>query len=251
MDEHIIQSISNYVIAMALLDILWIGLACIGSYLLGSIPFPVILGKLFKGMDIREKNTKNPGGFNAVRTFGLKIGFPIMFLEFFKGSITIILIDKIFALDYFIAGDGSNFAHSFMCILGPALCVLGHNYNVWLKFKGGQGLGVFMGTIFYVNPLILSLYLFLFILMIGLFKMKTRSVGIIIVILCIIPGLFLPLSPPWANISLFWTIGSPAFIFPIQTLLIVSMDIALLIKLFHNLFVGSNVGQEKVLETRK
>ena len=236
---------------MTSIDILWIILACIGSYLIGSIPFPVLLGRLIKGMDIRERNTKNPGGFNAVRSFGLAIGLPILFLEFLKGTVAIVLIDKIFALDHFVAGDGSNFAHTFMCILGPALCVLGHNYNIWLNFNGGQGLGVFMGTLFYVNPLILTIYLFLFVFMVGLAKMNSRIVGTIVVILCIIPGVLLSLIPPWVSISLFWKISNIVSIFPTQGLLIASMDIALLIKLFHNIVIGSNIGQGNVLETRE
>ena len=237
-------------ISIASIDILWIILACIGSYLLGSIPFPVLLGRLIKGMDIREQNTKNPGGFNAVRSFGVAIGLPIMFLEFLKGTVTIVFIDKIFALEHFVAVDGSNFVHSFMCILGPTLCVLGHNYNIWLKFEGGQGLGVFMGTLFYVNPLILTFYLIFFLLMVGLAKMKTRTVGTIVVILCIIPGVLLSLSPPWVSISLFWKISYLIPVFPTQGLLIASMDIALLIKLFQNIVFGSKIGQENVLETR-
>ncbi|NHJ84574.1 MAG: glycerol-3-phosphate acyltransferase [Asgard group archaeon] len=236
---------------MALLDILWISLACIGSYLLGSIPFPVFLGKMIKGMDIRERNTKNPGGFNAVRSFGVAIGLPIMFLEFLKGTATILLIDKIFSLDHFVAGDGSNFVHTFMCIVGPFLCVIGHNYNIWLKFSGGQGLGVFMGAVFYVNPLIMTIYLLIFVLLVGMLKMSARKVGIIAVILCIIPGLFLPLMPPWSTLSIFWQLNYAVAIFPTQALIIASMDIALLIKLFQNLIFGSKIGQENVLETRE
>ena len=111
---------------MALINILWATIAGISAYLVGSIPFSLWVGRLAKGVDLREHNTGNPGGFNALRTFGPKLGFPILFLDELKGVITIALIDHLFSLQYFVESDGSNITHTIMCIIGPALCILGH-----------------------------------------------------------------------------------------------------------------------------
>ncbi|NHK30980.1 MAG: glycerol-3-phosphate acyltransferase [Asgard group archaeon] len=234
---------------MPAIDILWIILACIGSYLIGSIPFSVWIGKLAKGADIREHQTRNPGGFNAVRTFGYAIGLPIMFLDFFKGTLTILVIDQVFSMKYFQAGDGSNFYHTFMSILGSTLCVLGHIYPIWLKFNGGQGMGVFMGVLFYLNPLIMTFYLLAFTVFVGALKLRPRVVGITVVIVCAFIALFLPLSPPWSTIRTDWLIGSIDFIYLLPSLILAAMDLALLVKHFQNLIFGSKVIQDKGLET--
>ena len=61
-------------------------LACLVGYLLGSLPFSVWIGTLATGIDLREHGVKNPGGMNAAATYGLKIGLPIIFLDFLKGT---------------------------------------------------------------------------------------------------------------------------------------------------------------------
>ncbi|MBD3189006.1 MAG: hypothetical protein GF308_00095 [Candidatus Heimdallarchaeota archaeon] len=186
---------------MIIINILWISLACLFSYLFGSIPFSVWLGKLVKDTDLRTQKVKNPGGFNALRTFGPKIGLPIMFLDFFKGTIPFAFIDQLFSLDYFVTPDGTNIWHGIACILGPMFCILGHNYPVWLKFKGGQGVGVFIGVLIYLNPLIFVLFLLLFIIIMPLFKISAQHLTMIVGAVCLVAILFIPISPPWSLVN--------------------------------------------------
>jgi len=197
---------------MASLNILWLVLACLGSYLLGSIPFSVWIGKLLKGIDLREHNIKNPGGMNAVMTFGRAIGLAIMLLDFGKGALLIGLIDHIFSLENFYAIDGSNIWYTLAVILGPMFGILGHNYPVWLKFKGGQGLGVFMGAIWYLNPLLFTFYAVGVICIVLFIKMNVRYGTMIVILLDIVLSLFIPLTPPWVNIHLNEFIWSPSFL---------------------------------------
>ena len=124
---------------MAAIDILWLLLAFVGSYLIGSMPSSVWFGKILKGKDVREHHTKNPGGMNAVRTFGLAFGLFILFLDIFKGALTIALLDHLFSLDHFVAMDGSNIWHTLACIIGPGLCVLGHNYSIFMLGRDKEG----------------------------------------------------------------------------------------------------------------
>ena len=79
---------------MALINILWVVLACLGAFLLGSIPFSVLIGVLATGKDLRQYNIGNPGGFNSLLTYGPAIGLPIIFLDILKGTVSIILIDQ-------------------------------------------------------------------------------------------------------------------------------------------------------------
>jgi len=196
---------------MASLNILWLVLACLGSYFLGSIPFSVWIGKLVKGVDLRKHNIKNPGGMNAVMTYGRAIGLTIMFLDFSKGSLLIGLIDHIFSLDNFFAPDGSNIWYTLAVILGPMFGILGHNYPVWLKFKGGQGLGVFMGVIWYLNPLLFTFYAVGIIFIVLVVKMNIRYGTMVVILLDIVLSLFIPISPPWVNIHLNEFLWSPSF----------------------------------------
>ncbi len=231
-------------IEMAAIDILWIILACIGSYLLGSIPTSVWLGQLVKGKDLRDYNTGNPGAMNAVRTFGITFGYIVLLLDCFKGTLAIALIDHIFSLKHFIALDGSNIYHTFMCILGPGLCVIGHNYPIWLKFNGGQGLGVFVGTLFYFNPLVMIAYSIFFMFLTLAFKMPVRYIGTIVVLLCIPVALILPIGPPWSNILMDWVIGANGFLHLTSGLIVLSLDIALLIRLLESVKKKIPIGRE-------
>ncbi|MFW9923944.1 MAG: glycerol-3-phosphate acyltransferase [Candidatus Thorarchaeota archaeon] len=233
---------------MAAINILWISLACIGSYLVGSIPFSVWIGKLALGKDVRNYGTQNPGGFNALRTFGPKIGFPILFLDQFKGIITIALMDHIFNLPYFESGNGFNYYHLIMCCVGPFICIMGHNYSIWLKFKGGQGMGIMMGVFFYVNPILLLFFLSVYAILYAGLKVPTRTTGMIVSPLCIPAALFLPIGPPWANILMVWTVGTPDFPFVAQGLVIAVTIISFLLKKAIDTIIGVEVIVEKVLE---
>lgn len=233
---------------MAAINILWITLACIGSYLLGSIPFSVWIGRLATGKDVRDFGTQNPGGFNALKTFGPKIGFPILFLDQFKGIITIALMDHIFNLPYFYSGIGINYYHLIMCCVGPFICIMGHNYSIWLKFKGGQGMGIMMGVFFYVNPLLLLFFLAIYAILYAGFKIPTRTTGMIVSPVCIPAALFLPISPPWTNILQAWVFGAPAFLFIAQGLVIAITVIAFLSKKVIDKAIGAEVFVERVLE---
>lgn len=79
------------------LEVLWFILALLGSFLSGSVPYSVIIGRLRTGKDLRDYNIGNPGGFNAVMTYGLPIGMTIIFIDIMKGFITIALIDWSFS----------------------------------------------------------------------------------------------------------------------------------------------------------
>ncbi len=233
---------------MSVINILWISLTCIGSYLLGSIPFSILLGRIFKGEDVRNHHTGNPGGFNAIRTLGLTIGITVLFLDILKGVITIFLIDQFYSRPYFVSESGSNSYHTSMCIVGAALVVLGHNYSVYIKFNGGQGLSVFMGALLYMNPIVFIFYAATYIFLVSVIKLSNRIAGLIIVILCIPVALFLPLAPPWAHILNDWVAGGSGFLYVTQGLVVLAMSLVLLSSMLKNVIVKSRIGIEKMTE---
>jgi glycerol-3-phosphate acyltransferase PlsY len=235
---------------MTAMQIIFSILGCLGAYFIGSIPFSVWIGKLATGTDLTKTGSRNPGGLNAFKTYGVKIGLPIIFLDWFKGTATIALLDHLFNHPFFAATDGSNVYHSLMCIIGPAFCIFGHNYPVWLKFQGGQGLGAFLGILLYLNPLLMSSFFVFYIVVYGLLKIPTRTTTSIVILLCIPVAFFLPIGPPWANILNDWVVGGNGFLFLTQGLLLVSINFAMYFKRIHLWLFGSDVETAR-LEVRK
>jgi len=107
------------------------------SYLIGSIPFGLLLTKIIKKIDIRNNGSGNIGATNAFRVGGVALGLLTLLLDFTKGSVTI-LISQLY--------DYEKFG---ICGL---ICLLGHVYPIWLGFKGGKGVATTLGIMFIVYP---------------------------------------------------------------------------------------------------
>jgi len=137
-------------------------ISCISGYVLGSVPFALIIGKLFYHTDIRQFGSKNLGGGNAGRVLGKKAGLMVMTLDILKVTLAIFLSRLI---------SGSEEA---MIAAGLAAAV-GHCFPVFARFKGGKAVATMYGFLFGMmlmggySPLIffLPLISFLVILYIG------------------------------------------------------------------------------------
>jgi glycerol-3-phosphate acyltransferase PlsY len=116
----------------------WIIIA-VGSYLLGSIPFGYLAGRLC-GIDIRTKGSGNIGATNALRVLGKKWGYSVFFLDFLKAWLPVKL-----ALGWGIA----LMVHpaSAPGALAGLCALLGHSFPIWLGFKGGKGIASSAGVI--------------------------------------------------------------------------------------------------------
>ena len=130
------------------------------SYLMGSIPFGLILTKIFLKKDIRNIGSGNIGATNALRTGNKSIGYGTLFLDVAKAVIPVIYI-KLNYTDYiFIA----------------SLCVfLGHVFPVWLKFKGGKGVATYVGILFSINLTIGFIFLGIWFLIFLITKYSSLS----------------------------------------------------------------------------
>jgi len=108
----------------------------IASYLSGSIPFGLILTKIFLNKDLRKIGSKNIGATNVLRTGNKKVAGLTLFLDISKGIIPI-LITKEYFTD--------------LIYLSSLAAFLGHIFPVWLKFKGGKGVATYLGIIFILS----------------------------------------------------------------------------------------------------
>lgn len=120
------------------------------SYLFGSIPTGVIIGKVFFHQDLREIGSKNSGGTNAARAFGKKIGVLVIILDMLKTVIPFYiawaLLTYVPALrENMVWGNGYDAAPLYYW--GSAFfAALGHCFSIFQKFKGGKAVSCFMGV---------------------------------------------------------------------------------------------------------
>ena len=119
----------------------------IGSYLLGSIPFGYLAGKI-AGIDIRKVGSGNIGATNVVRALGKRYGYTVFALDFLKGfgAVTISMSLVTDTRPEWISAE-------IIGIFAAVASVIGHSYPLWLKFRGGKGVATFVGALFGLVPL--------------------------------------------------------------------------------------------------
>lgn len=129
------------------------------SYLLGSIPSGYIAGRI-AGVDIREQGSGNIGATNVLRILGKKYGYLVFFCDAFKGFFAVRL--AVLVADQY--GTTHQYADWFG-ILAALMCVLGHTFPVWLKFRGGKGVATSAGVMLGLAPIATVVAVFVWIIM--------------------------------------------------------------------------------------
>jgi acyl phosphate:glycerol-3-phosphate acyltransferase len=130
-------------------------LAVVAAYLIGGIPFGLIIVKLMTGGDVREAGSGNIGATNVLRTTGPLAGVLTLLLDAAKAWLAVFLAD-------WLTG-GSELWMSF-----AALAVLaGHAWSIWIGFKGGKAVASFVGAYAYLTPVPLLAVVFLFIFVVA------------------------------------------------------------------------------------
>jgi acyl phosphate:glycerol-3-phosphate acyltransferase len=130
----------------------------VAAYLLGSVPFGLLLAKLFGGTDVRKGGSGNIGAANVTRVAGPLAGVLTLLLDAAKGATAVLL-----------AGRYSNDGATWMIVAGLAALV-GHCFPVWLKFKGGKGVATAAGVYLALCPPAFFSGLALFILVVAFWR---------------------------------------------------------------------------------
>jgi glycerol-3-phosphate acyltransferase PlsY len=126
------------------------------AYLVGSIPTAIILGKIFKGIDIRQHGSGNAGATNVFRVLGWQAGLIVLLIDMGKGLLATLLIYKI--------AQGSVAIESVLLqIISGLAAIFGHIWTVFAGFKGGKGVGTGAGMIIGLTPgaVLLGIIIFL------------------------------------------------------------------------------------------
>jgi glycerol-3-phosphate acyltransferase PlsY len=127
---------------------MWLFMVAIAGYLLGSISFSYLIVKQLKGIDIRKHGSGNAGATNTQRILGTGPALFVLLLDALKGAVAVWI------------GSALGDASSFYAIIGGVAAVIGHNWPIFLGFKGGKGIATTLGvmlTVAFVPTLIASL----------------------------------------------------------------------------------------------
>ena len=135
-------------------------LVAVFSYLCGSIPFGLILTKIFSKQDIREIGSGNIGATNVLRTGNKYLAFATLFLDILKGYIPVLIAKHFFPE---------------LLQLSALLAFLGHLFPVWLKFNGGKGVATFLGILFALSYGLAALFIFTWLTVSLIFKYSSLS----------------------------------------------------------------------------
>lgn len=138
---------------------------CIAAYLVGSIPFGWLTARTIGGIDIRQHGSGNIGATNVGRVMGLKYFFVVFTLDFLKGLLPTLGIAANVAK---IAPEAITPLAAHGPILVAVASIVGHNFPVYLKFKGGKGVATSLGAVLALDPPSAAFALFVFFVLVGL-----------------------------------------------------------------------------------
>lgn len=157
------------------MDIFKLGLTIILSYLLGSLPSAVWIGKIFHHIDVREHGSGNAGTTNTIRVLGWKTGIPVLLIDVLKGYIAAML-----PAFFLLASPGSALLVN-LKILAGIIAVTGHIFPVFAGFRGGKGVATVFGVGLALQPVLtLSCFgIFLVVLLLsGYVSLSSMSGGV-------------------------------------------------------------------------
>lgn len=124
------------------------------GYLLGSIPWGVLIGKRVAKVDVREYGSGKMGTTNVLRTAGRKAAAMVVVLDVLKGVVAVVLAGLIVGREYMVVNDVALGVLTAQCLAALA-AMAGHNWSVFLKFRGGgRGVATFFGGLIALCPVV-------------------------------------------------------------------------------------------------
>lgn len=157
------------------MNLVYLLLTLILSYLLGSIATAVWTGKIFHGIDVREHGSGNAGATNVIRVLGWKTGIPVLLIDVLKGWGAAML-----PVFFNLAGEGTALLTNYQILAGLAV-VTGHIFPVFAGFRGGKGVATIFGVLLAVHPMVTisCLGVFLCVMLItGYVSLSSMSAGV-------------------------------------------------------------------------
>lgn len=151
------------------------------AYLLGSIPFGLLLTKYIQGIDVRSIGSGNIGATNVLRTGNKKIAAATLFLDALKGVIAVYLAS--------LWGETEG-----VVLVAAIFAVLGHVFPLWLRFKGGKGVATALGVMIPLNPYVCLFTVICWLVVAKIFRISSLSALVSFILTPIAAYLFDSLS---------------------------------------------------------
>ena len=166
--------------------ILRIGVPFVVAYLVGGIPWTLIVGKTFYGIDPREHGSGNLGATNAYRLLGLRAAIIVLALDLAKGAAAVAL--AMLFCPPTVTGDARDWV-----LIGVAMAaMLGHMYSPYIRFRGGKGVATAAGAIAVVMPAVWPLLLITFVATVAISRMVSLGSILVAIEFPILVWLFYP-----------------------------------------------------------
>ena len=121
------------------------------GYLLGSIPFGILISRRRAGKDVTRHGSGKTGTTNVLRTVGKKAAVAVVALDILKGALAVVFAGLIVGSDYLVIGSfglGMLIAQ----VMAALAAMAGHNWSIFLKFRGGRGVATFFGGLIVLCP---------------------------------------------------------------------------------------------------
>ena len=151
------------------------------GYLYGSIPFALVIGKVFYNTDVRESGSGNLGGTNAGRVLGKKAGIYVIVLDALK-AVIIFYLSSYLSLKFNLNPD--------IKYLAGLACIFGHCYPIFAEFRGGKAVSTSLGYFLCIEPLYAVVAIVVFLLVLKISKyVSLSSISTALIVLCITPFL--------------------------------------------------------------
>ena len=151
------------------------------GYLYGSIPFALVIGKVFYNTDVRESGSGNLGGTNAGRVLGKKAGISVIVLDALK-AVIIFYLSSYLSLKFNLNPD--------IKYLAGLACIFGHCYPIFAEFRGGKAVSTSLGYFLCIEPLYAVVAIVVFLLVLKISKyISLSSISTALIVLCITPFL--------------------------------------------------------------
>lgn len=172
-------------------------LSAVAGYLAGSLNGSLIIGKMFYKKDVREFGSGNAGATNTLRTLGKGAAAAVFALDFLKGILACVI-------GRLLAGYNDDYGWAGMCFAGFG-AVLGHNWPVFFRFKGGKGVLTTFAVILCLSPVPALICLGIFIAIVALTRYV--SLGSVVAAIC------------WPIISVFFNL--PALMLALAVFMVI------------------------------
>ncbi len=159
-----------------------VAIAFIAAYLLGSLPFGLLIARIVRGVDIRELGSRNVGATNVGRVLGLRWGLLVFLLDFCKGMLPV------------LAAQHGLPEEPLVALCAGAGAIVGHVFSLFLKGRGGKGVATSAGVLVLLAPLGFVIAVSCWAILLGLFRIM--SVASLSAALALVVTQFLT-DPDW------------------------------------------------------